>query len=54
MRKGGREVDDRCQLEMEVSEFFSTQPWEFWQKGNERLLERWGMNLDLDWEYIVD
>ncbi|VDP01513.1 unnamed protein product [Heligmosomoides polygyrus] len=36
----GREFDDRRQLEVEVSEIFSSQPSEYWRKGIERLPER--------------
>ncbi len=46
--------DNQRQLEMKVSNFFDAQPPEFWQKGIEKLPDRWAQIIDSNGEYIID
>ena len=46
--------DDQRQLEIEVSNFFDAQPPEFWQRGIEKLPDRWAQIIDSNGEYIID
>ncbi|WKY06424.1 hypothetical protein Q1695_006537 [Nippostrongylus brasiliensis] len=48
------EFDSLQQLEMKVTQFFCSQPPEFWRRGIESLPEKCGRVIDLNGDYIID